>query len=315
MPKFSIIIPVYNRPDEIDELLSSLLNQTFKDFEVLVIEDGSSDACDKRITKYLDSLNIQYHFKDNSGPGLTRNYGADRAKGKWFIFLDSDTILPADYLGNIDSFLSINEIDAFGGADRDSEDFLPIQRAISFSMTSLLTTGGIRGSKNSMEKFKPRSFNMGIKASVFQELGGFGAMRYGEDIDFSLRIENNGFRTAYIPGAYLYHRRRTSFSQFFKQIQHSGEARVLLSRIHKGSLKIVHLFPVFFVIGILVSMLGLFVLPMIGFVGLLIYGTYFLLILSASTWKNKDLKIGILSVVTSLIQLSAYGYGFLKSIF
>jgi len=313
MPKYSFIIPVYNRPQEVDELLDSLVSQKSDDFEVIVVEDGSTLDCGSVVDQYKDKLDLSYHEITNSGPGMARNHGASQSASEWLIFLDSDTLIPDHYLAAVDAFLEDNSVDAFGGADRDREDFLSIQKAISYSMTSFLTTGGIRGSKNSLEKFKPRSFNMGIRRSVFDELSGFNAMRYGEDIDFSLRIEEAGLATAYIPGAFVYHKRRTSFKAFFNQIMHSGEARVLLSKLHQGSFKLVHLFPSLFAIGLLIAILGSWLLPNIGTLLLAVYLAYFIAIGFDATIKSKSLKVGFLSIMASLVQLSAYAYGFVKA--
>lgn len=312
MPKYSLIIPVYNRPDEVDELLNSLTTQSSKDFEVVVVEDGSEWDCKDIVNSYSSSLKVSYCHIENSGPGTARNFGASNAGGDWFIFLDSDTLLPKDYLMHVKKYLSEQDVDAFGGADRDRADFLPIQKAISYSMTSFLTTGGIRGKGKSLEKFKPRSFNMGIKRSVFEQLGGFGQMRYGEDIDFSLRIEKAGYMTAFVKDAFVYHKRRTSFQAFFRQIQHSGEARILLSKLHRGSFKLVHLFPGMFTLGILASIILSISFPLIGMILLSFYLVYFLFIGVHSLLISKSLKVSYLSVIASFIQLSAYGYGFLK---
>ena len=313
MPKYSFIIPVYNRPEEIDELLSSLREQTLRDFEVVVVEDGSTKDCGWAVPKYENDFPLSYFFIDNSGPGSARNYGAKNARGSWFIFLDSDTILPAKYLQSVDDFLHDRVLDAFGGADRDRKDFLPIQKAISYAMTSFLTTGGIRGSHSSLEKFKPRSFNMGIKRDVYEQLGGFRSMRYGEDIDFSLRIEEADFNTAYIPEAYVYHKRRTSFISFFKQIRHSGEARILLTKLHKGSFKLVHLFPALFVFGLAASIFLSIVFPSLGWPLVYLYCLYFLSIGIHSSIKAKDVRVGLLSIIASFVQLFAYGFGFFKA--
>ena len=313
MPKYSLIIPVYNRPQEVDELLESLKSQSIEDFEVVVVEDGSKDDCKSIVEGYKDDFNLLYYKIANSGPGTARNFGAGKASGEWFIFLDSDTLIPEGYLESINDFIQSDSVDAFGGADRDRDDFLPIQKAISYSMTSFLTTGGIRGSKKSLEKFKPRSFNMGIKKLVFEKLGGFGKMRYGEDIDFSLRIEKANFKTAYIAGAFVYHKRRTSFGAFFRQIKHSGEARILLSKLHKGSFKLVHLFPGLFTVGILLSVLLVIFGLYLGMIGIALYSFYFLIIGFHSSVKSGSLDVGILSVIASFVQLTAYGYGFFKA--
>ncbi|MEM6642295.1 MAG: glycosyltransferase [Bacteroidota bacterium] len=317
MPKYSIVVPVYNRPQEISELLYSIKSQHFDDFEIIVVEDGSINTCESVIKDHASTFkSLKYVRIENSGPGGARNFGARHAAGEWLIFLDSDTLVPAQYLLEVDEFIIENPIDAFGGGDRDRVDFLPIQKAISYAMTSFLTTGGIRGSSRSLEKFKPRSFNMGLLKTVFEKVGGFSDMRYGEDIDLSLRLEKGSFRTAFVPKAYVYHKRRTTFAAFFRQIRHSGEARIALSKKHKGSLKLVHMFPVIFLLGFLASLfftfLGSAVLSLLGFWGLVLYGLYFFSILLFSTIKHWSLRVGFLAMIASIVQLSAYGLGFLS---
>ena len=315
MPKYSFIIPVYNRPNEVEELLDSLSMQSIKEFDIIVVEDGSTSDCEAEVNQFRSSLSIGYYRIPNAGPGAARNYGAARTSSEWLIFLDSDTLIPSDYLKHVDDFLAKGDVSAFGGADREKADFLPIQKAISYSMTSMLTTGGIRGKKKSLEKFKPRSFNMGIKKSVFEQLGGFGEMRYGEDIDFSLRIEASNFQTAFIPDAFVFHKRRTTFAAFFRQIMHSGEARVLLTKLHPGSLKLVHLFPTLFTLALVVSLTLLGISPLLGFLASAIFVVYFVAIGVHAATLNKSLKVGILSIVAAFIQLSAYGIGFIKARF
>lgn len=207
--KYSVIIPVYNRPDEVNELLESLTLQTCKDFEVVVVEDGSSIPCQEVVEKYSDRLDIHYYNKPNSGPGQTRNYGAERSHGEYLIILDSDCILPPGYFEAVEKELQSSPVDAFGGPDRAHASFTDIQKAINYSMTSFFTTGGIRGGKKKMDKFYPRSFNMGVRRSVYQTLGGFSKMRFGEDIDFSIRIFKAGYRCRLFPSAWVYHKRRT----------------------------------------------------------------------------------------------------------
>lgn len=226
--RYSVIIPVYNRPDEVDELLQSLTTQHFKDFEVIVVEDGSSVPCEAIVNKYQGKLDIHYYAKPNSGPGQTRNYGAERSGGDYLIILDSDCILPEGYFDAVEQELSATPADAFGGPDRAHSSFTDIQKAINYSMTSFFTTGGIRGGKKKMDKFYPRSFNMGVRREVYQALGGFSNMRFGEDIDFSIRIFKGGYRCRLFPGAWVYHKRRTDFKKFFKQVHNSGIARINL---------------------------------------------------------------------------------------
>ena len=226
--KYSIIVPVYNRPDEVDELLESLSNQTQQDFEAIIVEDGSVKPCKDVCDKYADILALHYYAKEKSGPGQSRNYGAERAKGDYLIILDSDVVLPPDYLTAIDQVLAQNHVEAFGGPDAAHPSFTPVQKAISYSMTSFFTTGGIRGGKAKLDKFYPRSFNMGIRRDIYQQLGGFSKMRFGEDIDFSYRIVEAGYMPRLFPEAWVWHKRRTDFRKFFRQVYNSGIARINL---------------------------------------------------------------------------------------
>lgn len=307
---FSVIIPVYNRPEEIKELLATLALQTNKNFEVLVVEDGSEVDCKKIVESFKSTLAVQYFFKKNSGPSDSRNFGTKHAQGNWLIFLDSDTLVPKGYVQTLVDFLNVNKVDFFGGSDREHFSFTPLQKAISYSMTSFFTTGGIRGSTKSMEKFKPRSFNMGVSKTAFEKINGFSNLRYGEDIDLSIRLEKEGFQSALIEDAFVYHKRRTSIRSFFHQIRHSGEARIALSRRHPGSVRLVHLFPVGFLLGFITSAM-LFALRLhVGAIGLLLYISYLVLITIAAIFHSKNVKVGLLASLTSFIQLSAYGIGF-----
>ncbi|WP_421764482.1 glycosyltransferase [Ekhidna sp.] len=312
MVKYSIIIPVYNRPDEVDELLRSLVKQTFTDFEVLVIEDGSNNRCDSVVDNYKSKLNISYYFKENSGQGFTRNYGFERAYGEWLIVFDSDCLIPGDYLAIVDDYIKRHKIDAFGGPDRAHETFTSVQKAISYSMTSLFTTGGIRGDKNHIGVFHPRSFNMGIHKSVFEKTGGYILPRKGEDLEFSIRIIENGFKTALIEDAFVYHKRRTNFSQFFKQLHFFGTARINVFRHFKSELKLFHFFPSIFLLGIATGLFLAILFPILGGIILGFYTLYFLLILIDAGIKTKSIRIAVLSVIASYILLTAYGMGFLK---
>ena len=308
--QFSIIIPVYNRPQEVEELLESLIHQTFKDFEVVVVEDGSTEKCDAVCQKYAEKLLISYHFKPNSGPGPSRNYGAERSQGEYLIILDSDVIVPDNYLEIIQQELDREPCDAFGGPDKAHPSFTPIQKAINYSMTSFFTTGGIRGGKRKMDKFYPRSFNLGIKKSVFEALGGFAPMRYGEDIDLSTRIFANGYSCRLFSEAFVYHKRRVKFSSFFRQVKHSGEARVILKKKYPETFKLVHLLPAAFVVGNLVLvLLGLFH-HWLWFAPILLYC---LMVFFDSLLKNKDLKVAWLSVPAAYVQLFGYGTGFIEA--
>ncbi|MBR3493381.1 MAG: glycosyltransferase [Bacteroidales bacterium] len=306
--QFSIIIPVYNRPQEIDELLESLCQQTLKDFEVVVVEDGSREKCDLVCDKYRDRLSVSYHFKPNSGPGPSRNYGAERSQGEYLIILDSDVIVPENYLAIVKEELDREPCDAFGGPDRAHPSFTPIQKAINYAMTSFFTTGGIRGGKRKMDKFYPRSFNLGIKKSVYEALGGFAPMRYGEDIDLSTRIFKNGYSCRLFPEAFVYHKRRVKFSSFFRQVKHSGEARVVLKNKYPDTFKLVHLLPSAFVVGnLLLVMLGIFH-HWLWFAPILFYA---LAIFIDSLAKNKSLEVALLSIPSAYCQLFGYGLGFL----
>ena len=304
---YSIVIPVYNRPEEIAELLDSLTLSIYSHFEVIVIEDGSTITCKDVVDKYEDQLNIKYVFQENTGPGLARNNGAKYSLGEFIIFLDSDTIIPADYLEHVDDYIASNNIDVFGGPDAAMDSFTDFQKAINYSMTGIFTTGGIRGkSKGALDKFFPRSFNMGVNAEVFAKVGGFGALRFGEDIDFSYRIINAGFTTALIEDAFVYHKRRTSRISFFKQVFFSGYARINLSIRHKGTLKAVHTLPSLFVILFISCMATLSIYP-IAFIAILWF--------MESLYKYRDVNIALISIETSFIQIFGYGLGFIYGIF
>ncbi len=304
----SLIVPVFNRPNEVEELLASLSKQTITDFEVIIVEDGSTERCDEIVNSYSSQLNIKYFFKENSGPGTSRNYGAERATGNYFVILDSDCIIPEKYIEIVLKNLSGDYTDAYGGPDSAHENFSNFQKAVNYSMTSLFTTGGIRGKSEKADKFYPRSFNMGYSKEVFEKTGGFSKMRFGEDIDMSIRILQSGFQTKLIKDAFVYHKRRTSVKQFFKQIFNSGIARINLYKKYPNSLKIVHAFPTFFILGVstlaLLSILfsPYFLIPVL---------VHIILILTDSLIKNKSLKIGFLSIFTSYIQFFGYGSGFL----
>ena len=366
--KYSIIVPVFNRPDEVDELLQSLCQQALKDFEVIIVEDGSKTPCKDVCDKYAGILDLHYYDKPNSGPGQSRNYGAERAQGEWLIVLDSDVVLPKDYLASVNEKLEmgneklkcLNEkcqqqdnaqphssfliphssfCDAWGGPDAAHPDFTPVQKAISYSMTSFFTTGGIRGGKAKLDKFYPRSFNMGIRREVYQQLGGFSKMRFGEDIDFSYRIVEAGYKTALIPEAWVWHKRRTDFRKFFRQVYNSGIARINLEKRHPGTLKLVHLLPMVFTLGVIGCMLlfllgvglyaegewldyqGLrptdnmhqgvgFMFCLLALIPIIFYSG---LIFIDSSIRNRSLYVGLLSIPAAFTQLMGYGLGFIES--
>lgn len=248
--RYSIIVPVYNRPDEVDELLASLTHQTMTDFEVIIVEDGSSKPCKEVCQKYESALTLHYYFKENSGPGESRNYGAERAHGDYLLILDSDVVLPQSYIESVELSLERDPSEAFGGPDSAHPDFTPTQKAISYAMTSFFTTGGIRGGKKKLDKFYPRSFNMGIRRDLYLQLGGFSKMRFGEDIDFSYRIVEAGFMPRLYPDAWVWHKRRTDFRKFYRQVYNSGIARINLEKRHPGTMKLVHLLPTLFAVGV-----------------------------------------------------------------
>ena len=237
--KYSIIVPVFNRPEEVDELLQSLVSQTLTDFEVVIVEDGSEKPCKDVCDKYTGKLDVKYFMKKNSGPGQSRNYGAERAKGEYLIVLDSDVVLPEGYLKAVDDELLREPADAFGGPDRAHPSFTPVQKAINYAMTSFFTTGGIRGGRKKMDKFYPRSFNMGCRRTVYNALGGFSAMRFGEDIDFSTRLIRSGHVSRLFQSAWVWHKRRTDLRKFFKPVHNSGTARIHLTKRHPATLKAV----------------------------------------------------------------------------
>lgn len=307
-PYFSVIVPVYNRPDEVDELLDSLVKQTNKDFEVLIVEDGSTLKCEDVCNKYVDKLDLKYLFKPNSGRSETRNYGMERANGEYFIIFDSDVILPSNYFEIVRKNLEADYIDCYGGPDSADDSFSNVQKAINYSMTSIMTTGGIRGATKNVDKFSPRSFNMGMSKEVFQKVGGYKNM-IGEDIDLSFRIKQAGFKTRLFRDAYVFHKRRVSFKKFYRQVNTFGKGRVLLSKIHPGTLKAVHLLPMFFVLGnlALAALAAIFLNPWF----LLPLGVYVIAVFFESLIKNKKLSIAILSIVASYWQLFGYGTGFM----
>jgi len=307
MPCLSLIIPVFNRPQEVKELLESLVHQTKTDFEVIIVEDGSQMSSQKIVEAYQNKLSLFYHFIPNGGPGNARNYGAKYAIGKYLIVLDSDCIVPPNYIENVLTEIKASHADAFGGPDRAADDFTDIQKAINYSMTSFFTTGGIRGGRKKMDKFYPRSFNMGIKKELYEKLNGFSDMRFGEDIDFSIRLYQTGSEVRLFPTAWVYHKRRTDWRKFFRQVYNSGIARINLYLKYPNSLKLVHVLPAAFLLGMAVSAVASFfwiwsLLPLL---------IYVLTLFVDAAIRTKSLKIGFLSIIAAFVQLSGYGCGFL----
>ena len=310
---FSFIIPVYNRPDEIDELLESLSKlKTEFIFEVVVVEDGSTIPCEHIIEKYNSKLSISYYFKANSGPGDSRNYGMRVAKGDYFIILDSDCIIPEDYLQHVTTSLQRDYVDCFGGPDAALDTFSDVQKAINFTMTSFLTTGGIRGGSEKVDKFQPRSFNMGLSKKAFGASNGFGNIHPGEDPDLSIRLWNLGFRTKLIKEAFVYHKRRISWKKFQIQVNKFGKARPILNSWYPEYSKITFWFPSLFLLGFIVSVLLTFV-KFPYFLGLYVF--YFALLFCSSLFMNKSFKIATYSMYAAIIQFYGYGKGFLLSFY
>ncbi|MDO4762836.1 MAG: glycosyltransferase [Flavobacteriaceae bacterium] len=309
----SIIITIFNRKDELSELLNSLSFQTDKDFESIIVDDGSTEDLSLVIKKFQNHLDLKYFKKENSGAGLSRNFGAEKAKNSWLIFVDSDAVVEQNYIQNIKNNILKHSPDAFGGADKADENFSPLQKAISYSMTSFLTTGGIRGNKNSIDKFQPRSFNMGIKKEVFQNVGGFSEMRIGEDPDLSMRLWENGYKTYFFDDIAVFHKRRTTLSQFEKQVYNFGIARPILNLRHPKYAKITFWLPSLFVLSWVISNFYYLVFNFKWILGMQIL--YLLMIFIHSSFIHKSLYIGGLSIITTLTQLVGYGSGFLNSWF
>ena len=308
---FSIVVPVYNRPDETEELLSSLCKMNYqKPFEVVIVEDGSLNKSDAVVEKYSNRLDISYYYKPNSGPGDSRNYGMNIAKGDYFIIFDSDCIIPKNYLSVVEKELNEHYVDCFGGSDSAHENFSDIQKAINFAMTSFITTGGIRGGSEKVSKFQPRSFNMGISKKAFLASNGFGNIHPGEDPDLSIRLWKMGFETRLISNAFVYHKRRIDWNKFYTQVNKFGKARPILDSWYPEYSKITFWFPALFLLGFLASIvLFVFSFAWFLFLYLLYFGAVFLL----STIKNKSIKIGFYSIIAVSIQFYGYGIGFLKS--
>lgn len=310
---FSIIIPVFNRPDELRELLISLTKQTYRQFEVLVIEDGSVDKADGVVAAFANQLDIRYFFKENSGQGFTRNYGFERARGDYFVIFDSDALVPTHYFSVVSQRLETDWLDAYGGPDAAHPDFTPVQKAISYSMTSPFTTGGIRGSKKNLGgTYHPRSFNMGLSRTVWETIGGYKLSRMGEDIEFAIRIIENGFRTGLISDAFIYHKRRTDFGQFYRQLRFFGRARINISRYYPNELKLVHAIPALFTLFVVSIPIWALISPILFWVATGVLVLIAFLIFVDAARKENSLTIGLLSVRAAFTQLIGYGVGFLS---
>lgn len=311
MPRFSVIVPVYNRVDEINDLLESLSAQTCRDFEVIIVEDGSTEPCGDLVRSFAGKVDVRYFFKSNEGRSIARNYGIDRSSGDYLVFFDSDCVIPRDYFAILSAELDRQPLDCFGGPDAAHESFTPVQKAISFAMTSFLTTGGIRGGKVQMEKFVPRSFNMGYSRNVYDTVGGFREM-FSEDIDMSTRIRQAGFSIGLIHPAHVFHKRRVDFARFWRQVYVFGMSRITLKLLYPDSLKLVHTLPALAVIiGVLLMLLGIFVTPWF----LLPIGIYLLAIFLSAGIATRSLGIALRAVPASVVQICGYGCGFIKAFF
>ena len=293
----------------------SLTKQTYLQFEVLVIEDGSVQDAKQIVASYANQLDVKYYFKPNEGQGFARNFGFERAQGDYFIIFDSDCLIPPDYLEIVKNYLFEHQLDAYGGPDAAHETFTPVQKAISYAMTSPFTTGGIRGNKKHIGQFHPRSFNMGVSREVYEKVGGFILTRLGEDIEYSIRIHENGFKIGLIPTAKVYHKRRTSFKQFYKQLHFFGRARINIYKHFPSELKAVHFFPALFTVGLATALLCNVFFQELAYLCNFIFLLYFVLIFFHAWQSNKSIKIAFLSVIASFIQLTAYGLGFIQDFF
>ncbi|TGD58202.1 glycosyltransferase [Flavobacterium humi] len=311
--KFSFIIPVYNRPDEIEELLESLTKQTYKQpFEIIIVEDGSTIPCEHIVEKYQQKLTITYYLKYNSGPGDSRNFGMTQSKGDYFIILDSDCIIPEDYLTEVSKSLTQKYVDCYGGPDAMLPSFSPVQKAINFAMTSFMTTGGVRGASEKIGKFQPRSFNMGISKKAFEASKGFSNIHPGEDPDLSIRLWKLGFETKLIPSAFVYHKRRIDWEKFYIQVNKFGKARPILNHWYPEYAKPAFFLPSLFVLGFITGVIS----EVFNFDWILkIYFAYTVLIFLVSSFQNKNIYVGYLSIIAVWRQFFGYGLGFIQSFF
>ncbi len=309
MIRYSVIIPVYNRPEEVKELLDSLSAVERSDWEIIIVEDGSSKTCEDEIEEYINQLPLHYYQKENTGQGFTRNWAAEKAQGEFLVFLDSDCLVPSNYFDIVDEFLRDNNTDSWGGPDRAHRSFTDLQKAVGFTMSSFLTTGGIRGQKKHFGKFQPRSFNMGVRREAFLQVKGFYQTNLGEDIEFSTRFRNCGYKSSLIKDAFVYHKRRETVDKFVRQAFNFGRGRVINARQNKGAFKVVHLLPLMFTLGFLSIPFWYLIHPLLVIYAFLLYIIYFLLIGFFAILEYKSLKIGILSIPIAFIQLSSYALG------
>ncbi|WP_029034655.1 glycosyltransferase [Salinimicrobium terrae] len=308
---YSFVIPVFNRPNEIRELLQSMQELDFDGpFEVVIVEDGSIISSEEVVQDFSRSLNISYFKKSNSGPGDSRNFGMRKAAGNYFLVLDSDVLLPPQYLAEVDKELRKRFVNCFGGPDAAHESFSDLQKAINYAMTSFLTTGGIRGGKKRVSDFQPRSFNMGLSKEAFLESGGFGRIHPGEDPDLALRLQKKGFSTRLFPEAFVYHKRRIDWKKFHQQVKKFGMVRPILNKWHPESAKIIYWFPTLFSLGLIAAL----IFAIFGwYLPLWLFGGYFLLLFLHSLFLNRSIKIAALSIVAALVQFLGYGFGYCKA--
>lgn len=314
MATFSVVIPLYNRPREVDELLESLSEQSCKDFDVVVVEDGSLDPGDAECARWSSRMRVRYAYINNRGPAGARNHGVTLCDGRYVIFFDSDCLVPPDYIALAKRFVTANpDVALWGGPDAAHTSFTPIQKAISYAMTSPLSTGGIRGGSERADKFYPRTFNMGVRRDVFEAVGGFADMRYGEDVDFSMRIVEGGYVVRLQRDLFVYHKRRTRLREFYRQVQHSGKARVALSRRHKGTLRAVHALPAVGVVLLVIAVSGVWRAYSLAVI--VAGGCYCVGVLAHASVLLRSFRLGWLSMLACCVQLLGYGVGFLKGIF
>lgn len=306
--KYSVIIPIYNRPDEALELLESLAKQTYTNFEIIMVEDGSSLPCKEVVDQFSNTLDIVYFFKANSGPGDSRNFGMDKASGDFLMFFDSDCVIPPQYFAEVEKAMALNPLDAFGGPDAADASFSLVQKAINYAMTSVITTGGVRGKENKLDAFQPRSFNMGISREVYESVGGFGNIHPGEDPDLSYRIMEKGFKVGLIPDAFVYHKRRVDFKKFAKQVYKFGVVRPILIKWYPHRFKPTYLLPSLFLLGSLAFVAGGFWLPLLW----QLMGVFAGIVFLDATFRTKNPFIACMAVFATFVQMYGYGFGFLK---
>lgn len=311
MKKYSVIVPVYNRISEVEDLLSSLAAQSFRDFEVIIVEDGSNEPCEIAVRQYADKVDVKYFYKENEGRSIARNYGIEHSEGSYLIFFDSDCVIPPNYFDTLDRCLTSTPLDCFGGPDAAHDSFSDTQKAISFAMTSFITTGGIRGGKIQMEKFVPRSFNMGYAREVYNKVGGFREM-FSEDIDMSTRIRQDGFSIGLLRDAFVYHKRRIDFRKFWRQVHVFGMSRITLKLLYPGSMKLVHTLPALAVIiGFTLLLLGILASPL----WLLPLAIYLITLFLTALASTRSFKIALLALPAGVVQICGYGTGFIRAYF